>query len=264
MSIDPSCAEQGVSVHRAGLHCYTPRPMASDGPKPLGENSAYPQAVAALSPATTPGWAARRRLAAAMRRVIDDLVLTEAPAEEIERAADALEAFAAGLGAHPRRSGLEGYAEAANSGDVKAFFDQSPMIGRSNPLAPPITLEAESDRVTGSVVFGSAYEGPPRHVHGGFVAAAFDEILGFAQSLTGAPGMTARLEVRYRRPTPLHMPLQLEATVDRIDGRKIVATASMRCDGEITAEAEGLFISVDPARFRGIVEAARRRTEGEG
>jgi hypothetical protein len=55
------------------------------------------------------------------------------------------------------------------------------------------------------VTFGSAYEGPPGCVHGGYVAAAFDEMLGFVQSLGGNPGMTARLTfpigVR-RRSTP--------------------------------------------------------------
>ena len=39
------------------------------------------------------------------------------------------------------------------------------------------------------MTFGSAYEGPPGCVHGGFVAAAFDEVLGFVQSLGGQPGL---------------------------------------------------------------------------
>lgn len=241
-------------------HCYTPAAVSGDAEAPEKRRS-YPQAEAARSPATTPEWAARRRLAAAMRWVVEELVLTDAPTDELERAAGTLEAFADSLARHPKRNGLEGYAESANSGDVHAFFDQSPLIGLSNPLAPPVTLEVEGGAVKGSVVFGSAYEGPPRHVHGGIVAAAFDEILGFAQSLTGAPGMTARLTVRYRRPTPLHAPLELDARVDRVEGRKIFASARMFCRGELTADAEGLFISVDPKKFRELVaaEAARGR-----
>ena len=31
--------------------------------------------------------------------------------------------------------------------------------------------------------FGAAYEGPPGSVHGGIIAAAFDEVLGMTQSL---------------------------------------------------------------------------------
>ena len=63
----------------------------------------------------------------------------------------------------------------------------------------------------GLVRFGSAYEGPPGHVHGGFVAAAFDEVLGYVQSLGGRPGMTGTLTVRYRSPTPLYTELRFEA-----------------------------------------------------
>ena len=61
--------------------------------------------------------------------------------------------------------------------------------------------------IKGTVTFGSAYEGPPGHVHGGYVAAAFDELLGMTQSLGGMPGMTGTLTVRYRRPTPLRTEL---------------------------------------------------------
>ena len=54
--------------------------------------------------------------------------------------------------------------------------------------------------MVGTATFGAAYEGPPGCVHGGFVAAAFDEVLGSTQSLSGEPGMTGRLTVNYRSP----------------------------------------------------------------
>jgi acyl-coenzyme A thioesterase PaaI-like protein len=152
-----------------------------------------------------------------------------------------------------------GRAEAANAGDVGAFFDGSPLIGLSNPLSPPMTLEARDGRVHGEVCFGAAYEGPPGHVHGGFVAAAFDEVLGFTQSLTGNPGMTASLTVRYKRTSPLHVTLRFEAQVDRVEGRKIHASGRMLSGETVTAEAEALFISVDAERFQALLEEARAR-----
>lgn len=204
-------------------------------------------------------WAQKRRLAAALRVMIDRLVMSEAPEEQLARAADAAEGFAASLALHPRRERLWGFAESANAGDVGAFFDQSPLIGLSNPLAPPMKLEARDGRIHGEATFGSAYEGPPGHVHGGFVAAAFDEVLGFAQSLTGSPGMTASLTVRYRRPTPLHVALRFEAGVDRVEGRKIFASGRVLLGETVTAEAEGIFVSVDAERFQALLEEARSR-----
>lgn len=200
-------------------------------------------------------WAQKRRLARAMRLVIERLVPSNAPEEELRLAAERLEKYAEYLQAHPRLKHFHGYAESANAGDVGAFFDQSPMIGLANPLAPPIAIGRSGERTAvASVTFGSAYEGPPGCVHGGFVAASFDEVLGYVQSLSGNPGMTATLTVKYRRPTPLHTELLLEAELLRVDGRKIFTCARMFANGEMTAEAEGLFVSIDREKIKALIE----------
>jgi hypothetical protein len=77
-----------------------------------------------------------------MRLVIERLVGTTAPAEELAAAADQLEAIASSLAPYPQGRHYDGYAESANAGDPHAFFDWSPMLGRANPLAPPIVVRA--------------------------------------------------------------------------------------------------------------------------
>jgi hypothetical protein len=102
-------------------------------------------------------WAQKRRLADAMRLVIERLIASDAPEDELSRAADALERYAGALGEHPRLRFVHGYAESANAGDVSAFFDRSPMIGLANPLAPPITIAKTGERTAEAhAVFGSA------------------------------------------------------------------------------------------------------------
>lgn len=209
----------------------------------------------------TGAWAERRRLAKAMREVVERLTTSDAPEAELRAAADGLEKYAARLATHARRNLPLGFGESANAGDVAAFFDYSPLIGLSNPLAPPIVLEVEGKTVHGHVRFGSAYEGPPGHVHGGFVAAAFDEVLGFVQSTTGQPGMTGTLTIRYRKPTPLDTDLRFEATVQRVEGRKIFAEGRLYNGDVLTADAEGLFISVDLVKMQMLVEAKKKRDE---
>ena len=118
-----------------------------------------------------------------------------------------------------------------------------------------LTYNADVTRVVGEVTFGSAYEGPPGCVHGGYVAAVFDELLGATQSMSGAQGMTAHLGVDYRSPTPLGQPLRMEGWLDRRDGRKIYARGAMYSGDTLTAEAEALFIAFDPGRFRELLEA---------
>lgn len=207
-----------------------------------------PYFEAAATPAQG-AWATKRRLAAAIRKINASLVTTDAPEEQLLLAAEAAERFAASLDAHPHRHGVRGFAEASLSGDIGAFFDQSPLIGLCNPVSPPMYLDAGSENVSGTVTFGAPYEGPPGHVHGGFIAAAFDEILGLAQCTTGKPGMTGTLSVRYRAPTPLHTPLRLSARVDRVVGRKIFTVGTMHVGETLTAEAQALFVSVDHKRF---------------
>jgi acyl-coenzyme A thioesterase PaaI-like protein len=206
------------------------------------------------------------RLSDGMRAVLHRLVQTSAPDEMISAAADELEALAARFAAHPNASIYEGFGEAANSGDPFAFFDHSPMLGRANPLAPPLELWSEPDRVLARATFGAAYEGPPGCVHGGYIAAAFDEVLGSAQSLSGNPGMTGRLTVHYRSPTPLHTELRFEGWLEGVSGRKISTRGTLHAGEVLCAESEGLFISMDVGRFAAMKEERdeRLRVVGEG
>lgn len=197
-----------------------------------------------------------RRLADTMRIIIERLVATGAPTEEIIDAADELARVALRFDRMSAQVGAyEGHAEAATAGgDIHASFEHSPFIGRANPLAPPIRLSEIDGAVHARAFFGSAYEGPPGCVHGGYVAGAFDEVLGATQSLSGAPGMTGTLTVVYRSPTPLHTELHFVGEIDRVEGRKIFTKGRLYAGDQLCAEAEGIFISIDFAKFIALKE----------
>jgi acyl-coenzyme A thioesterase PaaI-like protein len=125
-----------------------------------------------------------------------------------------------------------------------ALLERSGISGRSNPLAPPLQLHMDDDGVThGSAVYGMAYEGPIGHLHGGFVAAAFDELLGFAQTASGRAGYTGTLTIKMRRPTPLKEPIRYEARVERVEGRKIFCTATSWHGDALLCEADIVMIT---------------------
>lgn len=201
------------------------------------------------NPPLTPRQEELRRVGDALRHLIAGVVATEAPADALAALASDLEVVAAGWAGHPRRTSYAFAAEAGPGGDVHAFLDDSPMIGRANPLAPPLRLSVEAGAdppaVRGTARFGPQYEGPPGHVHGGYLAAAFDEVLGMAQSLGGKPGLTGTLTVRYRSPTPLHVELALRGWVERVEGRKMFTRATAHVGDRLCAEAEAVFISID-------------------
>ncbi len=203
--------------------------------------------------------AAIHRLAEGLRETIEVLMDSDASPEELNEVAGLVEDVARRLEDGPRGRALWGFAETSNSGDAAAGFDNSPLVGPGNPIAPPLYLRVEEDRVIGTAYYRRQYEGPPDHVHGGIVSASFDELLGMVQSLTGNPGMTGRLTIHYRSPTPLFRELRFEGWVENVEGRKIFTRGTLH-DGEtLCAEAEALFISVDFSRLRAIAAERRRQ-----
>lgn len=205
----------------------------------------------------------KRRLADSMRIIMERLVRTDAPTEAIIQAADELARVALGFDEERFGTEYEGFAEAANAGsDPSASFESSPFIGQANPLSPPLRLQELDGKVHARGVFGSAYEGPPGCVHGGYVAGAFDELLGATQSLSGAPGMTGTLTVRYRSPTPLHTELRFVGELARVEGRKIFTVGTLHAGDRLCAEAEGIFITLKPEMWGTLLDQ-RDRAESD-
>ncbi|MFM7963621.1 MAG: PaaI family thioesterase [Actinomycetota bacterium] len=195
---------------------------------------------------------ARVELADEVRAMIREIISTDASAEEIRRARDHVHAGVEALltKAHGTPPGV---GEAALIERSRNFLARSPMMGSINPIAVPITLtvvnEGAQAVVEARVVFTNTYEGAPGCVHGGFVASAFDEVLGVAQSASGNPGMTANLSVDYRSPTPILRELVFRGWCERIDGRKIFTRGTVHHGDTLCAEASALFIAMRPELF---------------
>ena len=215
---------------------------------------------------------ARDRLADAVREFHDLAVRGAADVAHLVEATEKIRAIAEHLN---DKVPTESYGSLAGMSDHvsgiegrTSFLDRSPISGSMNPLAAPMRMfiqHPDQERgieasVTGRVTYGLAYEGPPGCVHGGFVAAAFDEVLGQTQSLTGEPGMTGELVVCYKAPTPLHVELVITGRVVKVEGRKIYTHATLTAGDILCAESEGLFISMNKEVFARLL---RIRT-GEG
>ncbi len=155
----------------------------------------------------------------------------------------------------------------------------STFSGALNVVAPPMSIRAGElpdgrRALIGRVRLGRLHEGPPRSVHGGVLAGLFDELLGGGQRLNGGPpGMTGRLTVRYRRPTPLDADLELRVWIHDERTRRVVVRGecalvdeasarrgSPRGKDTITAHAEAIFMRVDFARLDDMM---RDRPDGE-
>jgi acyl-coenzyme A thioesterase PaaI-like protein len=195
-------------------------------------------------------------LAQSVRKLMNTAFTSRATVAEVRKAISSVNDAIGSL--HVNR-GTDAY-----SPNVGFFMDRSPMFGSMNPIATPMNISQEEisidESITGVVVVGDIfftelYEGPPGHVHGGFVAAAFDEVLGVAQSLSENPGMTGRLSISYRSPTPLFQQLTLRGYVQKVEGRKIFTYGTLHKGDTLCAEAEGLFISMNPEVFERLMQS---------
>ncbi len=115
--------------------------------------------------------------------------------------------------------------------------------GDANPEGLHIEFAVDGGRVTGAFEARKAHQGFPGVAHGGIAAAAIDEAMGWAMYAAGAWAMTARLQVRYRRPLPLGERLEVTAEVVRDRGRWLEAEGRLRIvGGPLVAEAKAVFI----------------------
>jgi acyl-coenzyme A thioesterase PaaI-like protein len=193
----------------------------------------------------------RRLLADQIRALAAATLLTTASDDDLTEALSLVKEATERLAASIRSSRYEGVPGLAAGMDSNAaIWETHAVFGRSNPLAPPLQVVEHPGRVEAAVTFGDAYEGGPGAVYGGFIAAAFDGMLGRAVINAGHLGVTRSLTVRYLRPTPLRTTLRLEATVSRLQGRNVEVTGRLWAADTLTCEAEGVFTCVDERRYR--------------
>ena len=114
----------------------------------------------------------QRALSDAVRRLIERTRSTTAPDDrlvEARRAVDqALDVLASDIhpGPYAQADLLGGLGRFEQTRDPMALFPYSPLIGRGNPVAPPVHFEVKGGVVHGVGRFGAQYCGPPNHVHG--------------------------------------------------------------------------------------------------
>ncbi len=115
-----------------------------------------------------------------------------------------------------------------------------------------IFYELGSDRLESHYTVPEHFEGYPGVVHGGIVASMLDEMVSRA-AMIGPDRrfmMTARLKLRFRRPVPTGVRLDLQAQLNRTSGRVATATAQIRLpDGSLAAEAEGTLAAMPEGSY---------------
>ena len=189
------------------------------------------------------------RLVASLRQALHASVELDAPPGRLRELADRVAEISRELSAHAGGRPVplsHPRPETLAPKELNATLPFSPVMGRYNPLAPPIDLSLEDEHVVARVRLRAAHQGFVGLAHGGVVSALFDEVLAMATIVTGLPGATASLKVEYRRPTPLFEDLRFEAWIARVQGRRVQVRGHCLLGGEVLSKAEGFFIRPAP------------------
>ena len=181
----------------------------------------------------------------ALRELVELAVATEAGEDVLRRAAAQLREAGVPLGRSTRTR-----AELPSADDVLGGFRMyNPVSGSGSGLAPPLHIQLAGDEIVGTCTLGLAFEGPPTFAHGGVSAMLLDQLLGYATSAASRPGMTVKLETRYRAPVPLQTPLRLSARVTEVAGRRVTTHGVITTAAEpdrVLVEATGVFVTLRP------------------
>ncbi len=215
-----------------------------------------PSTPAGVDDPGTPVSPARLGAAAAMRRLGHAIVGHDVADEALERLTITVEDLLAQVEASPRRQrptlnmNRDLFVVPPPQGGTRgSHFTDCIVTGPANPMGVAAKVRREGDDAVLRSTLGEAFEGAPGRAHGGIVAALFDETMGFVLSITCTPAFTGRLTVTYRAPVPIGVPLEFRARLTGRDGRKLLMTGEARQAGTVLAEAEALFVAVDPERF---------------
>lgn len=119
--------------------------------------------------------------------------------------------------------------------------------GLANPIGLHLDgFRREGSTVTAQFVSRDAYRGFADAMHGGVVAAALDEIMAWTAILVAdTMAVTARMELRFRKPAPPDGRYELVGTLVERRGKRLVMEASCRYDGVAVAEASALFLATE-------------------
>lgn len=194
-------------------------------------------------------WLAKRGLAQALRRLNNFTIGAQAGEAELKEAAQRVEQAFALIQPQGSSSFKEDFESGAYFASPELYADRAWITGNCNPISPLAKLEQDGQLALASVCFDNAYVGAPGWVHGGAVAAIFDQVMGFVLIMQGHPCVTAELAVKYHSPTPAHADLKLRAHETKRVGSRVFIEATCHHGSILTATASATFVLLKASRF---------------
>lgn len=113
--------------------------------------------------------------------------------------------------------------------------------GQDNPIGLHLDFKLQEGKYTAVKTLSADYQGYEGIVHGGILTTMMDEAMaGYFCKALGQKAVTARLDVRYRKPAPIGEPLTIASWEESRRGNFVNMKATVAlADGTVVTEASG-------------------------
>ena len=120
--------------------------------------------------------------------------------------------------------------------------------GKDNPIGLKLDFTLQDGQYVAIKKLSADYQGYDGIVHGGILTTMMDEAMaGYLNKAVCQKAVTARLDVRYRKPAPIGEELTIRCWEDSRKGAFVTMKATISLtDGTITTEATGKMAIVHP------------------
>ena len=119
------------------------------------------------------------------------------------------------------------------------------VCGEKNPGGLRLSFEIDKEKQALKTTFTASpiFQGYDNIVHGGIVSTLLDEAMAKLVYELGYQGITASLQVRFKRPAPILEPLLVYGEITEVSKRLVKAKSSItKKDGTLLAEGTSSFI----------------------
>jgi uncharacterized protein (TIGR00369 family) len=119
--------------------------------------------------------------------------------------------------------------------------------GPDNPIGLHLHFEPADGGVHARVTLAPEFQGWREIAHGGIAMSLLDEAMAHAAGYAGHRGVTASMNVRFRKPVPLGKELEVTGRVAWQRRNVLGMEASVRdASGTVLLDGEGKFVSMGP------------------
>ena len=137
--------------------------------------------------------------------------------------------------------------------------------GELNEHGLQLVLHADATGCWTELTLAHRFQGWESVAHGGIVATILDEVMAWSVIGRGTWGVTARLNLTFKRPIPTGRPIRAEGWVVQ-DRRRTINTAGHVLDGitrAVLASGEGTFMAVPADQLAALKARYRLQPTGD-